>query len=73
MNVTAHLQPLIAITAITSSGSVILLLALAGQLLAGRLRRAVHTLAAIALLAVVGFAAALTFATENPTIGIPPP
>ncbi|MGX5770291.1 hypothetical protein ACWKWN_06015 [Microbacterium trichothecenolyticum] len=72
MNVTAHLQPVIAITATTSTATVILLLALAGQLLAGRLRRAVQTLAAIALLAVVGFSAALTFATVSP-IGIPPP
>ncbi|MBW9121883.1 hypothetical protein JNB63_17435 [Microbacterium trichothecenolyticum] len=72
MNITAHLPPLMAITAITSTGTVILLLAVAGQLLAGRLRRAVHTLAAIALLTVVGFAAALTFATVAP-IGIPPP
>ena len=72
MNVTAHLPPLVAVTAATSTATVILLLALAGQLLAGRLRRALHTLAAIALLAVVGFAAALTSATVSP-IGIPPP
>lgn len=72
MNVTAHLQPLIATTAITSTGAVILLLALAGQLLAGQLRRTVHTLAVIALLAAVGFTAALTLAAVPP-IGIPPP
>lgn len=72
MNLTAHLQTLIAITATASTATVILLLALAAQLLAGRLRRAVHTLAAIALLAVVGFGAALASATVSP-IGIPPP
>ena len=70
MNVT-HLESLVAVTAIASTGTVMLLVTLAGQLLAGRLRRAAHTRAAIALLAVVGFAAALTF-VAFPPIGIPP-
>lgn len=72
MNVTTDLQPLIAITAITSTGTVILLLALAGQLRHGRLRRAAGSLTAIALLTVVGLVAALTLA-NTPLAGMPPP
>ncbi|MFF2486268.1 hypothetical protein ACFVSU_07715 [Microbacterium sp. NPDC058062] len=72
MNVTGHLQPLITITAITSTTTVILLLVLAGQLLRGRLRRAAGSLAAIALLTVVGLAAALPLG-NTPLIGVPSP
>jgi hypothetical protein len=72
MNVTTDLQPLIAITAITSTATVILLLMLAGQLLSGRLRRAAGSLTAIALLTVVGLAAALPLA-NTPLVGMPPP
>ncbi|WP_374976628.1 hypothetical protein ACEYYH_02020 [Microbacterium trichothecenolyticum] len=72
MNEITALQPLIAITPITSTATAILLLALAGQLLRGRLRRAAGSLTAIALLTVVGLAAALPLA-NTPPIGMPPP
>ncbi|MDR7113759.1 hypothetical protein J2X03_003659 [Microbacterium trichothecenolyticum] len=72
MNLSDHLQPLLTITAITSTTTVILLLVLAGQLLRGRLRRAAGSLAAIAVLMVVGFAAALPLC-NTPLIGVPSP
>ena len=71
MNVTAHLEPLVAVTAIASVATVMLILVLVRQLLRGRLRRALGSLAAVALLAAVGLAAALPLA-NTPVIGMPP-
>ncbi|MDR7110875.1 hypothetical protein J2X03_000731 [Microbacterium trichothecenolyticum] len=71
MNVTDHLEPLIAVTAIASTAAVLLLLMLAVQLLRGRLRRAAGSLAVVAVLALVGFAASVPLATAF--VGMPSP
>jgi hypothetical protein len=71
MNVTAHLEPLVAVTTIASVATVMLVLVLVGQLLRGKLRRALGSLAAIALLTAVGLGAAFPLA-NTPLIGVPP-